>query len=288
MNLDRSSLISYGSTTLFVLLWSSGAIFSELGLEHASAFAFLLLRFAIAFSVLFVIGLYRRRWLPAPGTRIRVAFAGSLFIGSYSICYFQSLDHGVTPGVLATVLGVQPILTLALTERRFSIARLAGLCLAMLGLVLVVYQSIGMARFSITGMLFALAALGSISIGAILQKKVNQAPMEVLPIQYGVTIVLCLAFTPFEPIKFEFNLAFIIPLLWLGIVISVGTTLLFYHLIRAGNLVNVTSLLYLVPAVTAAMDWFFLGNRLSSLSLLGMATILFGLALVFRTGRAGD
>ncbi|MDQ7770684.1 EamA family transporter, partial [Serratia nevei] len=30
-----------GLATLFVLLWSSGAIFSRWGLEHASAFAFL-------------------------------------------------------------------------------------------------------------------------------------------------------------------------------------------------------------------------------------------------------
>jgi drug/metabolite transporter (DMT)-like permease len=53
-------------------------------------------------------------------------------------------------------------------------------------------------------------------------------------------------------------------------------------LIRAGNLVNVTSLLYLVPAVTAAMDYVFLGNALSVQSLVGMAVILVGLALVFR------
>jgi hypothetical protein len=31
-------------------------------------------------------------------------------------CYLLALDHGITPGVLATVLGVQPILTLLLVE----------------------------------------------------------------------------------------------------------------------------------------------------------------------------
>ncbi|MNC83165.1 EamA-like transporter family protein [compost metagenome] len=60
--------------------------------------------------------------------------------------------------------------------------------------------------------------------------------------------------------------------------------LLLYRMIRAGNLVNVTSLFYLVPAVTAVMDYLFLGNRLSSLSVVGMLAILAGVALVFRHG----
>lgn len=59
-------------------------------------------------------------------------------------------------------------------------------------------------------------------------------------------------------------------------------------MIQAGNLVNVTSLFYLVPAVTAAMDYLFLGNALSALSLAGMLAILLGLVLVFRQPGATD
>jgi drug/metabolite transporter (DMT)-like permease len=53
-------------------------------------------------------------------------------------------------------------------------------------------------------------------------------------------------------------------------------------MIQAGNLVNVTSLFYLVPAGTAALDYLILGNRLSALSLAGMGAILLGLMLVLR------
>ena len=59
-------------------------------------------------------------------------------------------------------------------------------------------------------------------------------------------------------------------------------TLLLYRLIARGNLVNVTSLFYLVPAVTAVMDFLIFGNRLAALSLLGMALIVIGLLFVFR------
>ena len=87
---------------------------------------------------------------------------------------------------------------------------------------------------------------------------------------------------PFQPFKIEISAGFLIPLLWLGLVISVVAQLLLYKLIRAGNLVNVTSLFYLVPAVTAAMDYVFLGNARSIQSLVGLTVIVGGVVLVFR------
>ena len=75
---------------------------------------------------------------------------------------------------------------------------------------------------------------------------------------------------------------FWLSVLWMGLVISVAATLLLYRLIANGNLVNVTSLFYLVPAVTAVMDYLVFGNRLAALSLIGMALIVMGLVLVFR------
>ncbi len=286
MTIDKTAWATAASTTTFVLLWSSGAIFSKLGLEHASAFAFLILRFGLALTVLSMLAWQRHRWLPAPATRWQVAGAGVLLLGSYSICYLLALDHGVTPGVLATVLGVQPILTLLILERRFPVRRLLGLGLALGGLILVVYRSIGLAGTSALGLGFALAALACVTIGAMLQKRIRQAPMEVLPLQYAASLALCLLFLPSQPFAFEYSLAFLVPLLWMGLVISVVAQLLFYQLIQAGNLVNVTSLFYLVPGVTAAMDLVFLGNRMPLLSLVGLGAIVLGLVLVFRNGPA--
>ncbi|MCP1403087.1 DMT family transporter [Achromobacter insolitus] len=283
MSSDRNAWTAYGSTSLFVLLWSGGAIFAKWGLFHASAFGFLLLRFTLALAVLLLVCAWRRRWLPEPGTRLTVAATGLLLIGGYSICYLLALDHGITPGVLATLLGAQPILTLAVMERRYSPPRVAGLLLALCGLVMVVSQSIGMARFSVTGMVSALAALLCMTVGAILQKRVRQAPMDVMPLQYAVSLALCLLFVPFQPIQVEWVAGFVIPLIWMGLVISVGATLLFYRMIQAGNLVNVTSLFYLVPAGTAVLDYLILGNRLSVLSLGGLGAILLGLMLVLRS-----
>lgn len=266
----------------FVLLWGSAAIFTRWGLDHGSVFALLILRFAMALGVLLIIGVPRRQWLPEPGTRWQVASTGLLMIGFYSVCYFQAMAHGVTPGLLATLLGVQPILTLLLTKRRFSAARLSGLLLALGGLVLVVYQSLVLTRLSGLGMAFALGALLCTTFGALLQKRIRQAPAQVLPLQYLVTLLLYLLVLPTQPFHFEWSPDFLIPLLWLGLVISVVAQLLLYRLIRSGNLVNVTSLFYLVPVVTVILDFLILGNAMPALAVAGMVAILAGLLLVFR------
>jgi len=274
------------STALFVLLWSSGAIFSRWGLDHASAFAFLTLRFALALAVVSAFALARGHWLPAPGTRWRVAGCGLLMIGGYSSCYFLAMQHGMTPGLLAAVLGVQPVLTLLLLERGFAPARLAGLALALAGLVLVVHGSLVQARLSLPGLGFALAALACTTGGAIMQKRIAQAAADVLPLQYAVTLLLCAALLPTQPWHVDWSAGFWVALLWLALVISVAATLLLYRLIQAGNLVNVTSLFYLVPGTTALLDWLLLGNRMAPAAIAGMGAILLGLVLVFRQPKA--
>ncbi|WP_334047323.1 DMT family transporter [Burkholderia cepacia] len=278
----KRALAAHGATSLFVLLWSSGAIFAELGLRHASAFVFLTARFALASLVLLGLAFVRKRWLPPRGERRMSALTGLLMMGGYSIFYLLALERGIAPGVLATILGVQPILTLALVERRWQPVRIAGLALSLAGLALVVCRGVGDGGLSLAGIACALTALVALTAGSLLQKRARAAPADVLPLQNAIGLALCVAIVPFRPVSFDMSWAFVIPLLWLGIVISVIAQLLFYRLMQRGDLVNVTSLFYLVPVVTTLMDAVWLGNRPEPLALAGMGAIIAGLALVFR------
>lgn len=273
-------------TALFVLLWSSGAIFSRWGLDHASPFVLLALRFGVALAVLTLLGWRDRHWLPLPGTRAQVAGAGLLLVGGYSCAYFLALDAGLTPGALATILGVQPIATLLLQERRAPAARWVGLAVALGGLVLVVLDSLLRARVSPAGVAWALAALVCITAGTMAQKRIAQPPTRVLPLQCAVALGLCLVLLPAQPLRLDPQPMLAVSVLWLGAVISVGATVLLYRLLRAGNLVNVTSLFYLVPGGTALLDWWLLGNRMAPLALLGLGLVVAGLLLVFRSRQA--
>jgi drug/metabolite transporter (DMT)-like permease len=269
-------------TTAFVLLWSSGAIVSEIGLRHGSPFALLVLRYGIALAILIAVAVWNGTLVPQRGTRRRNALIGFLIAGLYSACYLLALDNGITPGALATLLGVQPIFTIFLTEKRVTVARLLGLVFALVGLALVVSDGLISMQFDLLGLAFAALSLLGITAGSILQKREKQAPWVVLPTQYAVGLAFAGAVSPFGAFYGSWDAGFVVPVLWLAIVISVGTTFLLYKLIARGNLVNVTSLFYLVPGVTAAMDWAILGNPMSALMLIGLGMVVAGLVIVFR------
>ena len=260
MHVRYSLLASQATTAIFVLLWGSAAIFTRWGLDNASPMALLVFRFLIALVALAPLTIVRRRWLPAPGTRLQTAATGLMLIGGYSVCYFEAMANGVTPGLIATIMGIQPILTLCVVERRLQGRRLSGI-------------------------LFALAALLLMTFGALWQKRSRQAPADVLPLQYAVSLGLCLLIAPVSGFQFTVNAGLIIPVLFLGLLISVVAQLLLYRLLSAGNIVNVTSLFYLVPVITALLDYLLLGNRLPAAAMVGMVAIIGGIVLVFRTAK---
>ncbi len=269
-------------TGLFVLLWSSGAIASEIALGQGSSFALLLVRYAFALAVLLGIALSRRRLLPSRESRPRVIATGFLIAGVYTSCYLLAMVHGLRPGMLATLLGVQPLLTLALTERQFRPRRIAGLCCALVGVAMIVWDGVAGQQFGALGLGSALLALVGITGGSILQKRETQPPSDVLPLQYLVGLVVILAITPFEPFHMAWTATFLLCGMWLGLGISVGATFALYRLIARGNLVNVTSTMYLVPGVTALLDWVLLGHAMAPLGLAGLGAIVAGLLLTFR------
>ncbi|MDF3348239.1 DMT family transporter [Acinetobacter pittii] len=282
MRLNKQLLASQSATSTFVLLWGSAAIFTRWGLDSASPIALLILRFATALFVLLLIAIFRKRLLPKYGTRKQVLLTGLLIIAGYSICYFKAMAHGVTPGLMATIMGIQPILTLCLLEKNLQKERLLGLLIALAGLILLVWKSLTMSFIAPIGIFFALAALICITFGAIMQKNIQQAPTDVLPLQYVVSLVVCLFIVPFEHFEITWNSQLIISVLFLGILISVVAQLLLYRLLNQDNLVNVTSLFYLVPVVTALLDFLILKNKLPLAGLIGMIAILIGLTLVFK------
>jgi drug/metabolite transporter (DMT)-like permease len=117
-----------------------------------------------------------------------------------------------------------------------------------------------------------------------MQKRIEQAPIDVLPLQYALSIVLCAAWLPSQEWRLEIDWELVISVAWLGLVISVAAQLLLYRLIQTTNLVRATSVFYFVPMGTALLDYLVFGHSLSAGQLLGMGAIVGG--LVVANGRA--
>ena len=100
------------SILAFVCLWGSAAIFSKWGLAHSDAVALLVFRFLIAIIAIIAFCIMTKQdFLPQNTSWRYVAVTGFLLMGAYSLFYFLAMQYGISPGLLATILALQPILT---------------------------------------------------------------------------------------------------------------------------------------------------------------------------------
>jgi drug/metabolite transporter (DMT)-like permease len=86
----------------------------------------------------------------------------------------------------------------------------------------------------------------------------------------------------FEDTRIEWNGEFVLVLLWLVLVMSLGAVSLLYVLIRRGAAAQVASLFFLVPPCTALMAWPLFNETLGPVALIGMALTAAGVALASR------
>ena len=276
---------------LFVLLWSTGFIGVKYGIPYAPPFYFVAIRMAIAALLLFVAISFLRKSQPItrsilwPSTLIGLTLHGAYLGG----CFF-AVSRGMPAGVTALIVSLQPVLVSLFAARYLGeplkARALVGLALGLAGLFVVVIP-----RISITGTnsisLVSIAAcvvglLGGTS-GTILQKKYGGAipTLAGTSIQYAATAVILLMLALiFEEPNISWSIEFIGALTWLVLALSFGAILLLFFLLSHGSAASVSSLFYLVPAVTAIEAYFFFDEHISPVSLLGTLITVIGVWLV--------
>ncbi len=272
---------------LFVLLWSSGFIGSKLGVPYAEPFTFLTLRYCIVIAILAPIALLTcAPWPQGRGQMAHVAFTGLLIQALYLSGCVWSLRLGLPAGVLSLIVSMQPLFTaafagIALGERVLG-RQWAGLALGFIGTILVVAHKTGSGGLTFIMTVPAILALFGITIGTMWQKRFCPGfdLRTGAVVQYGASLIITalLAFTT-ETMQVQWSGQFIFALLWVALVLSISAITLLNMLIRCGTAVNVASLFYTVPAVTALMAWAIFGETLTGLSLLGMAVAVAGVWL---------
>jgi len=275
---------------LFVLLWSTGFIGAKYGLPYAEPLTFLLIRLGLVAVVLALVALASRApWPKDWATAGRIALAGLLVHGVYLSGVFLAIAHGLPAGVTALVVGIQPLLTAALSGpllgERVSGRQWGGLLLGLAGVGLVVREKLSIDAEHLIGIGYAVAALIGITLGTLYQKR-HGGGMDLrsgTAIQYAATaLVLAVAAPLTETMQVQWTGEFLFALLWLSFVLSVGAIFLLFALIRRGAAAKVASLFYLTPPVTALVAWILFGEKLGVLALAGMAVAVCGVALVNR------
>ena len=201
---------------------------------------------------------------------------------------FTAIRLGLPAGVTALVVGLQPVLTalgagLFLRER-VRAPQWAGLALGLAGVVLVVAHKVAGSGGPAAAPLLLPAAIALLGItrGTLYQKRF--CPRFDLRTGAVVQFLPCLVATALiasrtETMVVHWTPAFLFALGWLVLVLSVGAVSLLNVLIRSGSAVNVASLFYLTPPVTALIAWAMFGETLTGLALVGMAVAVAGVWL---------
>ncbi|MFE0028352.1 DMT family transporter [Amycolatopsis sp. NPDC059021] len=275
----------------FVLMWASGPIAVETGLSSSSAPTFLLLRALGSAALCWGVWFFVRDRLPRTGPEwTRTVVVAILLQTVYQGFFFAAVGAGLPAGIIAVILGTQPILTTLITrpgrDRRFR----AGLVIGLAGVVLTVSSALGAPSRAgtasmVTGLLFAFLALGAITGGTIVQgRTTNVGTWAALAIQYSISSAAFAVTTACTggP-RLTGHPAFFLALGWMVVVVSVGAAALLYFMVARGEVARVTSLFYCVPPVTALLDLLFSGTALTAVELAGIGLVVVAVALI-RTG----
>ncbi|MEN9481968.1 MAG: hypothetical protein RLZZ298_3363 [Pseudomonadota bacterium] len=275
---------------LFVFLWSTGFIGAKYGLPYAEPLSFLLTRYGFVIGLMTLIALATRApWPKVPMQWLHIGVSGLLVHAVYLGGVFIAIKQGLPAGVTALVVGMQPLLTAFgagwLLGEKVDRRQWAGLALGFVGVALVVSGKFGDAGALGPMLLPAVIALLGITAGTLYQKRFcakfdlrSGAVIQFVPTAIFTAIAVAL----FEDYRIEWTGQFSFALGWLVLVLSIGAISLLNLLIRSGSAVNVASLFYLTPPMTALIAFVIFGENLTLTATIGMLLAVSGVYLVAR------
>lgn len=295
---------------VFVLIWSTGFIVARYGMPYAPPFSFLLVRYLLSIACFLPwILLAKVSWPQTRTQWLHLSITGVLMHAGYLGGVWAAVKAGMGSGLSSLIVGIQPVLTAvwlswvsrsqtdqatrpsaslspAVTPRQW-----AGLLLGFVGLLMVVWRKLTMGSpmdyVTPGNLLLALAALGSITVGTLYQKRYVQAcdVRSANSVQLLAAAVVTLPLAWLEPEAMVWNTQLMGAMAWSVLGLTLGGSSLLYILIQRGAAASVTSLMYLVPPTTAVLAWVLFDESITGVTLAGTALTAVGVSLVVRSPR---
>lgn len=296
----RGLITTRTAPAIFVLLWSTGFTGIRYGIPFAPPFTFIAIRMAIASVLLALISLAITRHFRYDRATIgKSVLVGLTIHSAYLGGCFYGVKQGMPAGITALICSLQPVLVSIFSSvffsEKLSPRKWLGLGLGLAGLVMVIAPKLegsGDQVLPIAGVIAVFIALLGGTSGTLLQKKFGSG-VEVLSgtsWQYVATGILMgsLALIFEDDQSITWNASFIFSLTWLIVALSIGAILILYFLLARSSASSVSSLYYLVPAVTAVEAYFLFGEKVGLVTAVGTLVTIAGVALVVTQGRVRE
>ncbi len=286
---------------LFVLLWSTGFIAAKYSMENADPFVFLCLRFTLTAMALVPIivltgaaklprNIWHHRHDMVTGVMLHCGYLGFLF---------WPIKGGVPTGIVAIIIGLQPLLTLALAAlfigESLGVRKVGGLIIGFIGVAIVITGKFGI-NLGLEGGLSAfnlglcIISLCSIATGVFYQKKFcDQSQLLTGTLMQYVAAALATAFFAGlfgDSWHINWTGGFALALSWQVFGLSIGAVVLLMTIIRAGEAGRVSSMFYLVPPLVVIEAHFLFDETLGALSIAGMGLCVLGVYMANRRSTA--
>lgn len=301
MSLGHSSDAWVRATpVVFVLIWSTGFIVARYGMPHAPPLSFLAVRYALSIACFLPWIVWAKvAWPQSRAQWLHLSVTGILMHAGYLGGVWVAVKAGMGSGLSSLIVGFQPVLTaiwLAYSLRGsdqpgVTPRQWLGLSLGFVGLLMVVWRklTLGTPLDHVTpfNMAFALAALLSITVGTLYQKRFVKAcdVRSANTVQLLAALAITLPFALLETEAMRWNGALMGAMAWSVLGLTLGGSSLLYMLIQRGAAASVTSLMYLVPPTTALMAWVLFGETITLATIMGTALTALGVSLVVRPSR---
>lgn len=273
---------------LFVILWSSGFVAARSGTADAEPFTLLVIRFVLVLAILVPLAMWLGSRPASAEERKHAVVAGLLIHAVYLGGVFWAVRNGMSAGVVALIVSLQPVLTAVaagpLLGEDVTRRHWLGLGIGLAGTALVLLPKLGASHEATpTSIVAAVAGLIGMTAGTLYQKRFATGIDLVTGAiwQYAGSLVVLLSMSLlFEHQRVTPSLNLALSLGWLVVVLSIGAIFLLMLLIRHNGVARISSLFYLVPAMTALLGYLVLGERLEPVQFAGMALIMAAVMLI--------
>ncbi len=277
---------------VFVLIWSSGFVVAKYAFEYSDVLFFLGIRLLIAGGILLLITLVLGQSLRLTRNQILISLALGLTLqGLYLGGVWEAIANGSPAGIASVVTSTQPILVSLLAfvilKERLQRNQIIGLFLGFGGVVLVLSPAFSSAgRMTVLAFALLLLGLTGSTTATLIQKKFGDSLPLLAGTTYqflfsGVILTLISFFTGRTNLKW--NLQSSLAMAWAVIVTSIIAVIALLWMLQRGSAAKVSSLLYLVPSVTALQAYAIFSEKLNAQAIIGIAMTALGVALVQRS-----
>lgn len=274
---------------IFVIIWSSGFVVAKYAFQNSDVIFFLSIRLILAAAILALI-------TKAMGQSLRLSrrdFLASLLIGIALHAFYlggvwQAIAEGSPAGIASVITSLQPVLVSLIAVRllgeRLTRNQFIGLFLGLFGVMMVLEPAFARAgEMTLLALVLLLFALSGSTSATLMQKKIGHS----IPLLAGTTfqfliagVVLGLFSLATGKTKMEWNLESTLAMAWAIIVTSLIAVLMLLWMLTRGSAARVSSLLYLVPPMTAIQALILFGEKLNPQAIIGIAMTALGVALV--------